>query len=46
MTEQAINILKYKPLRGRNDIKLSKALDHSRKGLINIQITGNKKFLK
>ena len=46
MTEQAINILKYKPLRGRNDIKLSKALDQSRKGLINIQITGNKKFLK
>ena len=35
--EHNINISKYNPLAGSIYIKLPKALDHPRKGLINIQ---------
>ena len=37
VTKQNINISKYKPLSGSTYIKLTKKLNHSRKGLINIQ---------
>ena len=37
--DDTISILKYIPLGGRSYIKLSKELDHPRKGLINIQNT-------
>ena len=37
--EQNINNPKDKPLRGSNYIKLSKELNHSRKGLFNFQNT-------
>ena len=36
VTDHTINISKYNPLTGSNYIKLPKALDHPRKGLINI----------
>ena len=37
MVDHNINITKYKPLRGNNDIKLPKELDQIKKDLINIQ---------
>ena len=37
--EQKINFSRYKPLSGSSYVKLSKELNHSSKGLINIQNT-------
>ena len=39
--DHTISISKYNPLAGSSYIKLSKELDHPRKGLINIQIIDN-----
>ena len=41
MKEQNIKISKCEPLRSSSYIKLSKELNRSRKGLINIQNAGN-----
>ena len=41
-----ISISKYNPLAGSSYIKLSKELDHPRKGLINIQNTDNNECFK
>ena len=41
-----ISISKYNPLAGSSYIKLSKELDHPRKGLINIQNIGNNECFK
>ena len=44
--ERNINVSKYKPLGGSSCIKLSKELDCSKQGVINIQNKGNNKCLK
>ena len=44
--DQDINISKQKPLIGNSYITLSKELNHSKKGLINIQNTDSNKYLK
>ena len=44
--DDTISILKYIPLGGRSYIKLSKELDHPRKGLINIQNTDDDECFK
>ena len=44
--EQNINVSKHKPGSSSSYIKLSKNLTHSKKSLINIQITGNNVCLK
>ena len=46
MIERNINVSKYKPLGGSSCIKLSKELDCSKQGVINIQNKGNNKCLK
>ena len=40
-----LNIVKYQPMKGNSYIKLPKELQHSAKGLINLQNNGNKCFL-
>lgn len=45
MIEQILNISKYKPLTGCSYAKFPKESNHERKGLINIQITDDKKCL-
>ena len=44
--DQTISISKYNSLAGSNYIKLSKELDHPRKGLINIQNTDDNQCFK
>ena len=44
--EKNINISKYKTLSGSSYIKLSKGLNHSRKGLIDIQNSDDNECLK
>ena len=44
--DHTISILKYNPLCGSSYIKFSKELDHTRKGLINIQITDHNEWFK
>ena len=46
MTEQNINVSKYKPLSGSSYIKLPKELNHSGKCLVNIQNIDAKECLK
>ena len=47
VTEQNISrVWKYKPLSSSSYIKLSEELNHSRKGLINIQNTDDNKCLE
>ena len=46
MTEQNINVSKYKPLSGSSYVKLPKELNHSGKCLINIQNIDAKECLK
>ena len=44
--DHTISISKYKPLAGSSYIKLSKELDHPRKGLINIKNIDNNECFK
>ena len=44
--DHTVSISKYHPLAGSRYIKLPKGLDHPRKGLIDIQKTGNIKWFK
>ena len=46
MIEQNIIISKFKPLSGSSYIKLPKEINHSKKGLINLQNSNYKKNLK
>ena len=46
MIERNINVSKYQPLGGTSCIKLSKELDCSKQGVINIQTKDNNKCLK
>ena len=44
--DHTISISKYNPLAGSSYIKLPKELDHSKKGLINIQNIGDNECFK
>ena len=46
VTYHTISISKYNPLAGSSYIKLSKELDHPRKGLINVQSTDDNECFK
>ena len=46
LKEQNINVSKYRSLSGSNLIALPKELNHSRKGLSNVQNIDDNKYLK